>query len=416
MAVRTRRGVGGGSTAWQRLSLVTTVLGVLVAKTLLVAVLVTGAATSPMLAQAGPRPSAATGSSAVVKGVVRDDAGRALGGARVSLIGQQVEVESDELGAFALTVATTESGRLLVRRIGFAPETLSIVVSAAGAVTAEPALRRLAMPLDAVIVNGRTDLRGPIAGFYQRRERGHGRFFTQEQIASRNVGRMSDLLRAIPGMRVDQRRFGRQTFRLRGAIIAPLVWLDGIPMGAGEVDLDTFDPRSFAGIEIYSGAATVPVEFSGSRMMSTSGGAVVLWTRQGAAGRPRPKKGAPTPALLVASLLERGEVFAAGSVDTPATPPAGVSGLPIYPDSMYAARLSGRVEVEFVVNAEGRVRMDTFNVVSTTHRVLAEAVRRALEQTGFVPAVRAGQRVSQVVQMPFQFVPDSSAAARKPKD
>ena len=368
------------------------------------------------MAQSRPTEPGPPARRAVVKGIVREESGRPLAGARVALIGSEIEAESDERGSYSLAGSDAGRSQLVVRRIGFTPETLIVALASTGATTADPVLRRIAIPLDAVLVNGRRDLRGPIAGFYERMERGNGRFFTQDGIARRNPARMSDLLRGLPGMRVEQRRGGVQQFRIRGASIAPLVWLDGTPMGAGEVDLDNFDPRSFAGIEIYSGAATVPVQFGGSRTMSTSGGAVVLWTRQGTAGPPRRKKGAPTPALLVASLLERGEVLSAGSVDVPARPTEDLSGRPVYPDSLYAARLPGRVEVEFVVDADGRVRMDTFSVISTTHRQLGEPVRRALELAGFVPAVRGGRQVSQVVQLPFDFVPDSAAAKRKPKD
>ncbi|MCE9600791.1 MAG: TonB family protein [Gemmatimonadetes bacterium] len=391
------------------------------AKALCAAVLLVVSTTEPRLLaqsgqQAGTPVRAPSGGRGVVRGVVRDGTGRALGGARISVMGVVSDVESQDEGAYTIGGLAPGVAQLLVRRIGYAPETLSVAIPRGGLVTADPVLRRLAVPLDAVIVNGRADLRGPIAEFYARMARGNGRFFTQDMITRRNPARMSDLLRGIPGLRVESRRYGVQQFRLRGATLAPLVWLDGTPMGAGEVDLDNFDPKSFAGIEIYSGSATVPVEFSGSRTMSSSGGAVVLWTRQGTAGPPRRKKGAPTPALLVAEMVERGQAFSAERVDVAARPPEDVGRLPIYPDSLYAARIEGRIEVEFVVNADGRVRMDTYSVVSTTHRMLGEPVRRALESASFVPAVRAGRPVSQVVQLPFEFVPDSAAAARKPKD
>ena len=421
MTGQRRRRWNGRSTLWRRPGrCVSRSVARAVTALCTVALLLIGTAEPQLLAQSGEatdaRPSPVGSARGVLKGVVRDVAGRALGGARVSLVGGVTEVESQDAGEYTLAGLAPGSAQLLVRRIGFAPETLGVSIPVSGVATSAPVLRRLAVPLDAVIVNGRADLRGPIASFYARMARGNGRFFTQDMIAHRNPARMSDLLRGIPGMRVEARRYGVQQFRIRGATSAPLVWLDGTPMGAGEVDLDNFDPRSFAGIEVYSGAATVPVEFSGSRTMSTSGGAVVLWTRQGTAGPPRRKKGAPTPALLVAELVQRGQAFAAEHVDVAARPPEDVARLPIYPDSLYASRLPGRIEVEFVVNPEGRVRMDTYSVMSATHRLLGEPVRRALEFASFVPAVRAGRPVSQVVQMPFEFVPDSAAAARKPKD
>jgi hypothetical protein len=359
----------------------------------------------------------ARGEGGSVRGIVRDLAGRPLAGARVSVLGADAATESDEAGAFRLALVPGGAARIVARRIGFAPETLSVTLSPARGTELDVRLERLAQPLDAVVVNGRRDIRGPMAGFYLRRDRGSGgRFYTQEQIAQRNVTRMSDLLRSIPSLRITSRRPGESQFRLRGSSIAPLVWLDGAPMGAGEVDLDNFDPRSFAGIEIYSGPASVPVEFAGSRMMSTSGGAVVLWTRRGEAAPARRKRGAPTPAELIAGLIERGEAFTAAAVDQPARPVDTPPIVPIYPDSLFEARVPGMVEVEFVVDATGRVRMDTFGLIWTTHRQLGEAVRRSLPSAAFGPAVRAGRNVAQVMQLPFEFIPDSGAVARKPKD
>lgn len=367
-----------------------------------------------------PRAAAAQGvrgDGGSVRGTVRDLTGRPLAGARVSVLDADASTESDEAGAFRLALLPGASARIVARRIGFAPETLSVTLSLARGAELDVRLERLAQPLDAVVVNGRRDIRGPMAGFYTRRDRGGGgRFFTQEQIAQRSVSRMSDLLRTIPSMRITTRRQGESQFRLRGSSIAPLVWLDGAPMGAGEVDLDNFDPRSFAGIEIYSGPASVPVEFAGTRMMSTSGGTIVLWTRRGEAAPARRKRGAPTPAQVIAGLIERGEAFTAAAVDRPARPVDSPPIVPIYPDSLFEARVPGMVEVEFVVDITGAVRMDTFGVIWTTHRQLGEAVRRSLPAAGFVPAVRGGRIVAQVMQLPFEFLPDSGVVARKPKD
>lgn len=370
-----------------------------------------GAVASTSEAQ-GARPP----SRNALRGQVRDESGRPLSGASLAVVGTRVAGESDDAGAFTLAGLAEGEAALVVRRIGFAPETLGVIVANGVATPVVVALRRIALPLDAVVVHGRRYVRGPMAGFYARMERGNGRFITGEQIDRRNVRRMSDLLRGIPGLRIESRRYGVQSFRLRGATVAPLVWLDGAPMGAGEVDLDNFDPRTFAGIEIYSGPATVPAEYGGSRTMTTSGGTIILWTRQGELAAPRRRAGTPSPALLVAGMLDRREVFTRDSVDTPARPASAQPFLPNYPDSLYAARLGGTVEVEFVVDASGRLRMDTFGVVSTTHRTLGEAVRRSLAERAWIPAIRSGRPVPQLVQLPFDFLPDSGVVARKPKD
>ena len=370
------------------------------------------AAAPQSVAQAPQAPAAARGT---VRGSVHDGAGRAVVGARLTVIGASLAGESDGVGAWSITNIPVGSVQLAVRRIGFAAETLNVRVEESSTLVGAFGLRRIALPLQAVVVHGRRDLRGPMAGFYARLDRGQGRFLTQEQIDRSPARRMSDILRGIPGLRIEQRRFGNQSYRLRGSAIAPLVWLDGIPMGAAEVDLDNFDPRTFAGIEIYSGAATVPVEFAGSRSMSTSGGSIVLWTRQGEPSARRRKKDDPSPALLVLGLLDRDEAFTRDEVDTQVLALDSDPVVPVYPDSLYGARIPGHVEVEFVVDPTGRPRMDTFGVVAATHPALGEAVRRAIEDRRFVPATRGGVAVAQVVQQPYSFRPDSGTRpATKP--
>ncbi len=353
----------------------------------------------------------------VVRGEVRDESGRALSGVLVSALGTARRDETEENGAFRLTDLAEAPTRVVVRRLGFAPETLLVrPVPSDDTSPLRIRLRRVIQPLEAVVVRGRTELRGPMAGFYDRRNRGHGRFFTAEQIDRRNAANMSDLLRDVPGLRIQYLRGGQPVVRVRGAQMAPLVWLDGTPMSAGEVDLDSFDPRSFDGIEIYSGSGTTPVEFAGGRQIGSSGGTIVLWTKRGLAGPPRRKRGALSPAEQVARLLEKGEAFVAADVDVPVSPKDGLPIRPIYPDSLFMARLPGEIEVEFVVLSTGRMRQDTFGVISTTHASLVEAVRRAVSSHPFIPAKRGGKAVAQLVHLPFSFQPDAELAARKDQE
>jgi hypothetical protein len=201
--------------------------------------------------------------------------------------------------------------------------------------------------------------------------------------------------------------------RFRGARNAPLVWLDGTPLYAGEFDLDSVDPRTFEGIEIYSGPASVPAEFLGNRMMSSTGGTIILWSRQGELRPKKKKKGEISAAAQIQQMVEAQTVFTSNEVDAPARPDSGDLIRPVYPDSLFDYAVPGRVMAEFVVDARGSVIMDTFNVVTTTHPAFGEAVRRALKDQRYWPARRRGNAVQQVVQQPFDFVPDSTAVRRR---
>ena len=354
-------------------------------------------------------------------GVVRDELGRALAGVRIDPVEVSLEAgvvlpsgapltATDLAGRFRLTEAALGRAEAVVfRRLGFRPDTARLADLPLGAV-AERTLQRLALPLPAMTVTGRREVRGPLAGFYQRRAQGMGRFFTAEEIERRGLRRPSDLIRGVPGVQVVPLRAGRVAYRIRGSNMAPLIWLDGNPMTAAELDLDAFDLRSFAGIEIYAGAATVPPQFTGGRMMSSSGGAIVLWSREGEAQPARrARRGEPTTAEVLARLVAEATVWTADAVDEPARAIVATEVAPLYPDSLFDAGMPGDVEVEFVVDATGEIRLDTFGVVSATHPLLVEAVRRSLAERRFVPARKAGVAVAQLVQYPVRFEPPSGA-------
>lgn len=347
-----------------------------------------------------------------VKGVVRDSSGTPVEGALVTVRGTEVRGESGAGGEFVLAKASAGPMTILVRRIGFFPESATVNVLAGTTVTAEFALRRVVVALTPVVIMGRREITGRMAGFYQRMSRGHGHFFTREQIDKRNPANMTDLFRMIPGARVDSRGFNTQV-RFRGARCAPLTWLDGSPLYAGEFDLDSVDPRSFEGIEIYSGAASVPAEYQGNRSLSSACGTIILWSKQGELRPKKRKKGELSPAAEIAQLVQQLSVFTADQVDQQARVDSSRLQRPVYPDSLYNNLVPGRVLAEFVVDSRGSVNLDTFNVVTTTHPGFVESVRLSLRDQAFYPAVRKGQPVQQVVQLPFTFVPDSTAGRKR---
>lgn len=76
---------------------------------------------------------------------------------------------------------------------------------------------------------------------------------------------------------------------------------------------------------------------------------------------------------------------------------------PIYPEMARRMRLSGVVELEAVVNEQGKVE-DV--IVKSGNPVLRMAARDALRQWKFKPFTRNGQPVKAVVAVTFNFVPE----------
>lgn len=348
-----------------------------------------------------------TADAALVRVQIRSDAGAALSGAQLRL-GVSTSAESDDVGVATLAKVAPGEGWLRVRRIGYRPDSLFVKTSAGTVLDTAITLTRVVVDLAPITVLGRRDLKGPMAGFYRRQATGSGRFITAADIEKRAPNNLTDLLRSLPGFRIETRGF-RNNVRIRGSRCSPLIWLDGQGLFAGDVDLDSFDPMSFDGIEVYSGGSSVPVEFQWNQAASSSCGTLILWSRRGQLRAPKVKRDASTPAALIAQWMEEGKVFAADNVDRSALIDSTAIVRPIYPDSLFLAQVGGTVLAEFVVMANGTVASETISAVTSSHRAFIDPVRRALLEQRFTPAMRQGKAVQQIIQQPFTFVPDSTA-------
>ena len=76
---------------------------------------------------------------------------------------------------------------------------------------------------------------------------------------------------------------------------------------------------------------------------------------------------------------------------------------PEYPSSLRDAGIKGEVLAQFVVGENGRYESGTLKILNSSNPAFAEAVKRALPGMRFSAAQIGGQKVKQLVQMPFQF-------------
>jgi len=96
--------------------------------------------------------------------------------------------------------------------------------------------------------------------------------------------------------------------------------------------------------------------------------------------------------------------FQENEVEKPVSLLAGSA--PRYPEVLRASGVEGRVVAVFVVDEKGRAEMDSVRFVGSGNSLFQDAVRAALPRMRFVPAEIAGQKVRQLVQMPFVFTID----------
>ena len=348
-----------------------------------------------------------------IKGTVHDSTGMGVVGVEITLAGSTFRAETDDRGIFILGKVPAGPLSIQFRRLGFRPDTIDLMVMAGQTIPLEVRLNRAAIQLAPIVVHGREALTGWRAGFYERMSHGGGHFLTRQDIESRNPSMLTDMFRSIPGARVMSVGIGFQrVVRFRGEKCAPITWLDGAPLAAGEFDLDALSPRSIEAMEIYAGPASVPLQFQTDRNLASSCGAILIWSREGELRAKKPKI-ALSPAAQIAKMVDTKSVFTAQEVDAPAHQDSTRLLHPGYPAALFDSGVPGSVLAEFVVDASGAVNLDTFSVVYSTNPLFTDAVQRALRDAVYVPALRKGYPVMQVVQHEFQFVPDPSVAKRK---
>ncbi|HJQ11556.1 MAG TPA: energy transducer TonB [Gemmatimonadaceae bacterium] len=76
---------------------------------------------------------------------------------------------------------------------------------------------------------------------------------------------------------------------------------------------------------------------------------------------------------------------------------------PEYPASLRDRGVQGTVVIQFVVNENGRADPGSVKVLDSTDPAFTAAVKEALPRMKFSAAQIGGKKVSQLVQMPFQF-------------
>jgi len=74
-----------------------------------------------------------------------------------------------------------------------------------------------------------------------------------------------------------------------------------------------------------------------------------------------------------------------------------------YPRQMQEAGVGGKVQVRFVVKADGSVDASSVEVVAATMKVLGEAAADAVCKIEFLPGKKDGAAVDAIVMMPISF-------------
>ena len=240
--------------------------------------LIKGGATFALLvaATSGAQTPAQRG---VIDGAVTDTNLVALGSATVSILGSSVKVATGENGRFRISGLRAGNYVLAVQRIGYIP--LAVAMGVAESDTLRPSfeLRRIVTALDTMIVTAKSAVTR-LQEFAQRRAGGEGHFITADEIDRRGSVYVADIIRIEPSVGIAERRAGIQVaYNLRSMGGCPFqLFLDGMPMPHAQNLAELPPPKDLAGIEIYSGAATIPLQY---KFGDAFCGVILLWTKSG---------------------------------------------------------------------------------------------------------------------------------------
>jgi hypothetical protein len=239
-------------------------------------------------------------------GLVTDTTLAPIAEAEVTVLRTSLKVRTGANGRFRITNMPAGQYLIIVRRLGYHPTSGVVAVPPNDTLRLSYALTRAPQGLDTVrVVTERRSFK--MMEFEDRRKFGEGQFLTQDQIDKHNSVFVSDLLRfffrgvtvleAVGGVgaggqvqefATSSRGYGGvetlgSSADPKTQVVVPTrcymkVIVDEVAMPT-PFDLALLpSPREIAGIELYTGPATIPVRFNG---LDSRCGLILIWTKDG---------------------------------------------------------------------------------------------------------------------------------------
>lgn len=202
-----------------------------------------------------------------------------LPGATVSLLGTRLQTATDSGGRFTHAGLAAGTYLLEVRAIGYGVTSWLLRLKDGEVVDYIFEVAPIGVDLDPIVVEGRPSFAGRrLREFEERRRSGRGVFITEDQIQTRNAATMADLLRGVPGVRLNCRSGNCTAQMTRGARgICAADWvIDGLPATMSATP--ALPTVGIVAVEIYRSPGEVPSEFLKS---DSQCGVIAIWTKSG---------------------------------------------------------------------------------------------------------------------------------------
>lgn len=218
-------------------------------------------------------------------GIVRDEKGLGVGGARVFVRGTNLANTSSDRGYFVLDSLPGGTHMLEVRAVGYLPTTSIVQLAADQPTQAEVFIGDRLVTLETVRVQATLVFSRNLARFQTNRERNFGGVFIGPREIDRFRGmRFSNLVQGMPGVRLNYQGGFTILMNYPGTddghgpgLCVPAFYIDGqrSQYTASEIE-GLYRADEIAGVEVYVREGQRPIEFQD---INSRCGAIAIWTR-----------------------------------------------------------------------------------------------------------------------------------------
>lgn len=230
-----------------------------------------------------PLDSGAKTGNAVLTGRVILEGNAPGAGSRVEIAGTDAVATTNEKGEFTLRNLPSGSHLLVARHLGYAADAVPVDLSAREPKSVTVRLPKFVNIMDPVLVTARRTAGLERVGFSRRQKSGAGYYIGPERLAQMRPNRVTDILRQVPGLRVNYGPDGETVTSSRGPsslsggscvqyYVDEMRWQSVMP---GDVN-SFLTGGEIVGVEVYQGPGT-PAQYAAGGMGNCT--TVVLWTR-----------------------------------------------------------------------------------------------------------------------------------------
>jgi hypothetical protein len=250
-------------------------------------------AASPLAAQdssrAKPQPPSAAYRNRLL-GAFDEQNGEPIEGLEVVDIASGTTALTTKTGTVSLAFLPDGGSLIRLRKLGYAPMTMSVAISPADTTPLTIIMKHSAQELPTVVTkdSARRYISPALQGFDERM-RAHlgGQFVAESTLRKMDSDVLSDVLRRFHGATLTGGHFVSTRKAKPGPVLRSLspgltcnvaVYENGIKRASlGPIDFDKVNVSDYAGVEFYAGPETYPVWISPT---DNDCGVLLLWTRE----------------------------------------------------------------------------------------------------------------------------------------